>query len=301
METKTAKTPLITTTSQSIAVCAKKNSSDLRMDTYKLLMLMFGTILRYAIVAGIAYFIFYIWKKEKFLLKKIQNTFPEKKKITWEVKYSLLNGVIFGFFATGIFIANNYGYAKMYNDVSDHGWTWFWLSLLVQILIHDTWFYWTHRAMHHPKIFPFIHKVHHQSKNPTPWAAFSFHPLEAIISGAYFPVMVYLIPIHLDSVLLFSTFMLLMNVNGHLGFELFPRGFTKHKILGWYITSTHHNMHHRFVKCNYGFFFNFWDHVMGTNHVKYHEEFERVSSQEEMIFSVRELEKENIQPESKLI
>jgi len=33
-------------------------------------------------------------------------------------------------------------------------------------------------------------------------------------------------------------------------------------------------MHHRYVTCNYGLYFNIWDRIMGTNHQRYHEEFE---------------------------
>ena len=51
------------------------------------------------------------------------------------------------------------------------------------ILLHDTYFYWAHRAMHHPKIYRHVHLVHHLSQNPSPWAAFAFHPFEAVIEA----------------------------------------------------------------------------------------------------------------------
>jgi Delta7-sterol 5-desaturase len=70
-----------------------------------------------------------------------------------------------------------------------------------------------------------------------------------------------------------------LNVLGHLGFEIYPKGFTKHSLLGINNTSTHHNMHHSLTNCNYGLYFNFWDKWMGTNHKKYHETFEKLASQ----------------------
>ena len=55
-------------------------------------------------------------------------------------------------------------------------------------LMHRRAFYWMHRFMHLPGIFKAVHKVHHLSHNPSPWAAFSFHPLEAIIEAGILPV-----------------------------------------------------------------------------------------------------------------
>ncbi|MGL4598343.1 MAG: sterol desaturase family protein, partial [Bacteroidia bacterium] len=62
----------------------------------------------------------------------------------------------------------------------------------------------------------------------------------------------------------------------HLGYELFPRKFVRHGLFKWSNTSTHHNMHHRLVKCNYGLYFNFWDRILGTNHADYEKHFEEV-------------------------
>jgi sterol desaturase/sphingolipid hydroxylase (fatty acid hydroxylase superfamily) len=72
--------------------------------------------------------------------------------------------------------------------------------------------------------------------------------------------------------------MTIMNVLGHLGYELFPRGFTKGRLTWWHNTSTHHNMHHSKSNCNYGLYFNWWDRLMGTNHREYHATFEAVKA-----------------------
>src|SRR3546814_18089983 len=49
---------------------------------------------------------------------------------------------------------------------------WWWpCSVLLYLLIHDTWFYWTHRWMHRPALFRRCHAVHHQSRPPTAWPA----------------------------------------------------------------------------------------------------------------------------------
>ena len=48
---------------------------------------------------------------------------------------------------------------------------WLPLSLLVYLFLHDTWFYWTHRWMHRPRVFRLAHAVHHASKPPCQHAA----------------------------------------------------------------------------------------------------------------------------------
>jgi len=131
--------------------------------------------------------------------------------------------------------------------------------------------------MHLKKVYPIVHQVHHHSINPTPWACFTFHPLEGIIEAAVVPIMVIIIPTHVLTIALFFSFMTFMTVIGHLGFEIYPAGFTKNKWFAWNNTSTHHNMHHTFFKYNYGLYFSFWDKLMGTNHEKYHETFEKVA------------------------
>jgi sterol desaturase/sphingolipid hydroxylase (fatty acid hydroxylase superfamily) len=72
--------------------------------------------------------------------------------------------------------------------------------------------------------------------------------------------------------------MILRNVLGHLGIELFPRGFTKSRFWRWSTTTTHHGLHHRRVDSNYGLYFTFWDRLMGTTDPHYEAAFEEIAS-----------------------
>lgn len=242
-------------------------------------LLYFGALsLRYVLFAGLAYGIFYGWKRRAWLYKKIQQKYPEQKRVLYELRYSFSSLAIFATMAIGIRLAEQAGYTKIYTDFSAYGWGYFLFSTVLFILVHDAYFYFTHRAMHHPKVFKHVHKVHHMSNNPTPWAAFSFHPLEAIVEFGIIPIMVFLVPLHPVAIFIFAVYMVTLNVMGHLGFEIFPRGFTQHKLFGWHNTSTHHNMHHKYVNCNYSLYFNIWDRLMKTNHAKYHSVFDEVTN-----------------------
>ena len=145
------------------------------------------------------------------------------------------------------------------------------------LILHDTYFYWTHRLMHHPGLFKTFHRVHHQSTNPSPWASFAFHPTEAIVEGGIFLIFAFSLPVHFLAIFIFMILMTVYNVYGHLGWELYPKSWSKHWFGQWLNTSVSHNMHHQYFKGNYGLYFTFWDRIMRTTHPEYHETYEKVS------------------------
>jgi len=72
------------------------------------------------------------------------------------------------------------GWARIYSDPHAFGAPYLLLSGLILLLAHDTWFYWTHRLLHSAWLFRWAHRTHHLSIAPTPWAAYSFAPAEAV-------------------------------------------------------------------------------------------------------------------------
>ncbi len=183
-----------------------------------------------------------------------------------ELRWSLLSAVIYGIPA-GI-VAWGWqqrGWTRIYTDVDAYPLWWLPASLLVYLFLHDTWFYWTHRWMHRPKVFAAAHAVHHASRPPTAWAAMSFHPLEALTGAIVVPALVFLVPIHvavLGAVLLVMT---IMGITNHMGWEMFPRWLVHSPLGAWLITASHHQRHHEQYKCNYGLYFRFWDHLCATD------------------------------------
>lgn len=232
---------------------------------------------RYVLIAGLAWLLFYVIFRRPMLRRKIQEALPGFTNIRREVLYSLCSFAIFAGMGVLIFVMRKQGWTQLYSPPDKYGWGYFWFTVVAMIFIHDAWFYWTHRLMHHPKLFPYFHRVHHLSHNPSPWAAFSFHPLEAIVESIIFPLTVLVLPMHLMAAGPWLLYMTIMNVFGHLGYELLPRGFTRHWLWRWHNTSVHHNMHHRHSRYNYGLYFNIWDRLMGTNHPRYDEEYDRVT------------------------
>ena len=61
-------------------------------------------------------------------------------------------------------------------------WTthWLWLSFVILIApaVHEVYFFCLHRLIHVPILYKWIHSVHHNSINPSPWSSLSMHPGE---------------------------------------------------------------------------------------------------------------------------
>jgi len=85
-------------------------------------------------------------------------------------------------------------------------------------------------------------------------------------------------PVHPLQLGIFFLFMIMYNVYGHLGFELYPSGFAGSWLGRWINTSVSHNQHHHHFTGNYGLYFTVWDRVMGTMRSDYQEQFEEVKS-----------------------
>ena len=232
---------------------------------------------RYFIIAGVFYFIFYILFKNNFIQLKIQNNFPNSKMLITEIFFSMQTMVIFGVVSILIryLIVNDY--SMLYSSISDFGMLYFLFSLVVLILIHDFYFYFSHKLIHHKKLF-FIHRRHHLSTNPTPWSAFSFGPIEAVIQIIWIPIIILIIPLHPFSLLIWALWMMVMNVIGHLGFEIYSKNFLNSLIGKILNASTHHNLHHSRSKSNFGLYFRFWDKIMETEDKNYRSTFEKIKN-----------------------
>ncbi len=239
-------------------------------------------LFRYLIPASIAFMLFWVIGKNHWRHLFIQATFPKKKQFIKEFGYSMSTVVIFSLVGYGLYVSINSGITQVYNEISTYGIPYMVLSFLITIVFHDFYFYWTHRLMHHKKVFKYIHRVHHESTNPSPWAAYAFHPWEAVIQALVFPIMVFTLPLHPIVMTAFLLYMIVRNVIGHLGFEIFPKGWTRNKWFSWTTAVTHHNLHHEKFNTNYGLYFTWWDRWMKTEDKNYLQKFDEVKSRPKM-------------------
>lgn len=236
------------------------------------------TGLRYAFFAGLAWLLGYVFFKRRWWHRKIVQREPLSADVRRELRYSLMTLFVFGAVGALTVGAIKAGWTQMYWKIGKHGWGWFATSIVIAIFVHDTWFYWTHRLMHHPRLFRWFHRGHHLSMNPTPWAAYAFDPLEAVVQALIFPIAITIMPMHPLAFFVFMVWQLTFNVIGHSGYEFWPRWMMDSWLGKFVNTPTNHAMHHETFRGNYGLYFNFWDRLMHTNHERYEERFREVTS-----------------------
>lgn len=83
---------------------------------------------------------------------------------------------------TAIEVAILYAYANGYVpwlSFAEHPLSLFLLALVVPI-IHETHFFLLHRTIHWGPLYKWVHSVHHNSVNPSPWSSLSMHPVEQL-------------------------------------------------------------------------------------------------------------------------
>lgn len=239
---------------------------------------------RYFMMAGLAFLLFYIVWRNRFFYRKIQTRFPKNQDYLREIFYSFLTICIFSFVSVVLFVHPQVApHTTRYLQIADYGWTYYFMVYPLMFLMHDTYFYFSHRLMHHKALFKWFHLVHHKSTNPSPWAAYAFHPLEAVVEVGIVIIFLFTIPIHKSHLLIFFLMMIIYNVYGHLGYELYPKGFSKSAVGRWINTSVNHNQHHQYFTGNYGLYFLFWDRVFGTVREDYDAKYEEVKARQQTL------------------
>jgi len=119
--------------------------------------------------------------------------------------------------------------------------------VLVAPAIHEVHFFVIHRLIHTKWLYKWIHSIHHNSVNPSPFSSLSMHPVEAFL---YHAVALWHLVIPSNPIVaLFQLHMAGFGaINGHLGFE-------KLELTETLSMDSHaytHYLHHKHFEVNYG-------------------------------------------------
>src|SRR6478735_8593396 len=177
---------------------------------------------RYLLIAGGFYIYFYIWRKDHWRKRKLGSRNYNKQQFYRELIYSMITAALFAITGSLMVLTWQNGFTKIYLDVAQYGYLYLPISLVLYLLIHETYYYWLHRWMHKPAVFKVVHKVHHQSIITSPWTAFSFHPVEGLLQAVIIPLMLFFIPIHPYMLVIQLTIMTITSVINHLDIEIYP-------------------------------------------------------------------------------
>ena len=211
------------------------------------------------------------------LAHRLISGWPRPGDLRRELAYSAISLLLYSMGAAAILGLLAIDRIEIYSEPLKHGLPWLLLSLPVLIVWQDLCFYGTHRLMHTRWMFRHVHGVHHRSREPSPWAAYAMHPVEAIVNGGMPLLALAVVPVQEQVLALFVLHQVLRNVIGHAAIECLPRGFVRHWFWGRFTSTTHHHLHHETAQGNYGLWFTWWDRAFGTERVDYLKRFEAVT------------------------
>lgn len=246
-------------------------------------LVVFAVIaLRYLVVAGGAFLLFH--RSARFA-RSPQRLAPaaDLRQIRRELGASLSTALVFTAMGVLVLLARRGGHVPAAPaSLVAHKGLWFAGSLVLMLLVHDFYFYWAHRLMHVKGLYERVHLVHHKSVDPSPLSAFAFHPTEAVLEALPVFAMLLLVPVSPWAVFAFQLLSLGINVYGHLGVEFTPSWWLDRWPGKLFNTTTHHHLHHRSNKYDFGLYLNVWDRWFGTNHPEYAARFREVTERESL-------------------
>lgn len=201
--------------------------------------------------------LFYYIKRKQETRFKYNAKFPSEQPsdVFWFKSQNLDNFLRTFFISIPLWTLIQYGFLYLFaHGIHAFAWldwssSWIWLVILTLLVpaIHEIHFFFGHWAMHQGPLYKYIHSVHHNSINPSPWSSQSMHPLEAAFFHS--EILWHLLIPSNPIVALFQ-----MNstaygaINGHIGFE-------KLEITDKKAVDSHaylHYLHHKHFEVNYG-------------------------------------------------
>ncbi len=219
---------------------------------------------RWVFAAG-GFVIIYLLFRRWFRHRRIQEKRITANQIGYEILHSILALSISNLIGIAVTLMVDNNYAKVLTQPVDL--PTFWLivgQFFLYFFLFDAYYYLLHRVMHTKALF-WVHRYHHHTTNPNPLTAFSFHPVEALLTGGFVPLMILVFHFHVVAIISATTFGVVSSVIVHSGHEVFPRWwYKKGKLTRYYISPLFHDRHHVSFRHNFGAFTTIWDRVFGT-------------------------------------
>ncbi|EMD34157.1 hypothetical protein CERSUDRAFT_76271 [Gelatoporia subvermispora B] len=174
------------------------------------------------------------------------------------------------------FLGEVNGYTKLYDNVDEYGWGYFFLSIPLFLVFTDYCIYWIHRWLHLPVFYKRLHKPHHKWIStpplmpftseadscavPTPFASHAFHPVDGYAQSIPYHVFIYLLPMHRKLYLVLFVLVNFWTILIHDSDMI-----TGHPLETVINGPAHHTLHHLYFTVNYGQYFT-WADRMGNSY-----------------------------------
>ena len=176
---------------------------------------VFVLVTAYLVPAGLFHYVFLRRHSPATEAMRIQKRWPRPQDIRREVRHSVAAVLLFSVYCLIVYHAARNGATTLYFDFGEHPWWWAPAGFAATVVLHDIYFYTTHRLMHLAPLFKAVHAGHHRSITPTPWAILSFQPLETIPQIGFFALVIFFLPLHPATLLAYLLVDGIVNAAGH--------------------------------------------------------------------------------------
>lgn len=216
---------------------------------------LFLTISGYSyflLLASAHYAVLFKWKRARFNPDYHADPRELRRSLKWSFFSICGNAVV----TAPIHVAIATGHSRVYWDVSEMGWGYLALSVLVMLVFTETLVYWAHRILHMGPFYRHLHRHHHSFHQTNPYMAVAFHPLDSFMQALPHHLFAFLVPVHigvyLGSVMLVTAWSVIIHDRLTL---------VRASAINY---TEHHDIHHWYYDYNYGQYTTFWDRLCRT-------------------------------------
>ena len=185
-------------------------------------------------------------------LSKIVMVAPLKDRKRREQQNSLASVMVFGISGILLVLLIRNHLAELKPDT--------YLNVTAGVFILNLWnevyFFLIHKMLHQPFFYRSIHKTHHQSKVPSVFSVYSFHPIEALLLSAVPLTIAPFVNLSSYAYLLYPLTSVLLNYAGHCNYRF---GNGNGNSLAHF--GSRHAAHHFKNTAKFGFVTGFIDHL----------------------------------------
>ena len=138
---------------------------------------------------------------------------------------------------------------------------WYLIACVFLVILWSTaHFYFVHRWMHWPAVYPHVHELHHRNVDIGPWTGISMHPFEHLFYFSLF-MLWWIVPVHPVIIVMTGFYQGISPCISHSGFDYLRLGPLRVKTGDWF-----HQLHHQYFNLNYGNTPTPLDKVFGSWH-----------------------------------
>jgi lathosterol oxidase len=206
----------------------------------------------YFLLASLNYLYFFVWRRKRYTPDYTPNWHENRRAMRLAMASMAGNALL----TAPIHVAIATGHSRIYYDVDDYGWTHLVLTIVAMLIVTETLVYWAHRLLHVGPFWRHLHRHHHSWRQPTPWVAVSFHPLDSFLQAIPHHLCAFIMPVHIGVYLTSLVLVTVWSVSIHDRVSFLRWGAINY--------ADHHAIHHWYDDHNYGQYTTFWDRLCGT-------------------------------------